>query len=1053
MRSPVSCPRLPWILVGLAPLVCPSPARAQHHADSARAPLDALDPVAALPECFRLLGLVVDEGGAPLEGAVVSSNAGGLAVVDARGRYDLEVEVPRLVERLQIVAQAPGALTLSRSCEVRLPADPSEAPGPVLVPTLQLSQDAGGEPAWIATFGSQPGVSSPVEAFAVFDEGDGPVLIVGGSFLTAGSTVVNNIARWDGGHWSSLRGGTNGTVRTLTVGDLGDGPALYVGGGFTTAGSLAANRVARWNGVSWATVGSPFGIGVTVNSLVVHDDGSGPALYAGGTYGHVSRWNGTSWNELPNGPDDTVLTLCSFDDGNGPDLYAGGFFLTVDGAPIRGVARWNGASWGPVGGGRNSIVNVLAALDLGGGPRLYAGGAFTGRIARLDGASWTTLGILNSTVRALTLHDEGSGPRLFAGGSFDGGARHVARWNGTSWRALGDGVNGEVDALASHDDGHGARLYAGGYFGEAGDVHTNHFAFWDGVAWSGPEGGLTGSVGDLLVHDDGSGPALFVGGYVTSASGVELNGIGKWDGTGWAGLGSGIPSGQIKVLATHDDGSGSKLFAAGSFTQIGGHPAQSIARWDGATWSALGAGVPGVEAMLSHDDGSGPMLWVGGNFTLAGGAPAFFLARWDGASWSPVPGGGSNNAVLALAAFDDGSGPTLVAGGHFTSIGGMSARRIARWDGTSWSTLGPGFNSSVYALAVHDDGSGPALYAAGAFTRSGSETRNHVARWDGAQWQSVGDGLDELVWVLRSHDDGGGPALFAGGIFLTAEGALVNRIARFRGSWSPLGRGVNGSVTALAPFDDGHGPALFVGGGFSTNFDSGDSFLAKWGIGEIVLDFDTEDDFETPLANGQDVASPAEFGRLVSISSSGPNAGAAIFDSTPGGPNDPSQDLDLLVGRGNVLILQTNANTTQTVPGIFDRPNDDSDGGTLAFQFATPVAPHRLDLVDIDSGANEPSLVILTDQTGRTRTYFVPQGWTGDRLVDGTAGVRTLELTTLAPQPGFLGPATAQETPGFAPDRVRRIEVRLGGSGAVDALSWCPSSAGIALRGPRSSRR
>ena len=52
--------------------------------------------------------------------------------------------------------------------------------------------------------------------------------------------------------------------------------------------------------------------------------------------------------------------------------------------------------------------------------------------------------------------------------------------------------------------------------------------------------------------------------------------------------------------------------------------------------------------------------------------------------------GGMNGSVVALEVFDDGSGsgPALYVGGDFTVAGVILADRIARWDGTSWSTLG-----------------------------------------------------------------------------------------------------------------------------------------------------------------------------------------------------------------------------------------------------------------------------------------------------------------------------------------------------------------------------
>lgn len=206
----------------------------------------------------------------------------------------------------------------------------------------------------------------------------------------------------------------------------------------------------------------------------------------------------------------------------------------------------------------------------------------------------------------------------------------------------------------------------------------------------------------------------------------------------------------------------------------------------------------------------------------------------------------------------------------------------------------------------------------------------------------------------------------------------------------------------------------------------------------VALDFQSEDDFTTVLVNGQTISSPPEFGNLVSITSSGPNAGAAIFDSTPGGPNDPSQDPDLLVDSGHILMLQTNANTTQTVPGIFDRPNDDEDGGSLLFSFTAPVLLQSVDLVDIDAGADEASSVILTDALGRTRVYSIPPGWTGDILL-AQPGMLTLDLTTLGAQPGFASSATASQHPSFDANQVMTLEVRLGSSGAIDNLSWCRS--------------
>ena len=69
----------------------------------------------------------------------------------------------------------------------------------------------------------------------------------------------------------------------------------------------------------------------------------------------------------------------------------------------------------------------------------------------------------------------------------------------------------------------------------------------------------------------------------------------------------------------------------------------------------------------------------------------YHIAKWDGTNWSAlVPGTGLDSYVASLCVFDSGSGPALYAGGNFTHAGGVSARGIAKWNGTSWYALGSG---------------------------------------------------------------------------------------------------------------------------------------------------------------------------------------------------------------------------------------------------------------------------------------------------------------------------------------------------------------------------
>jgi hypothetical protein len=232
-------------------------------------------------------------------------------------------------------------------------------------------------------------------------------------------------------------------------------------------------------------------------------------------------------------------------------------------------------------------------------------------------------------------------------------------------------------------------------------------------------------------------------------------------------------------------------------------------------------------------------------------------------------------------------------------------------------------------------------------------------------------------------------------------------------------------------------------------------------VSSLRFDFETEDDFATALVNGQDLSTPPEFGEVFALGALQPASGAqhqgpAVFDSTPSGPNRNSSDRDLLVGLGNVLILQENPG--QSVPGIFNLPDDAANGGTLVFdfsplQFIEKASPVALDLIDVDS-AGAGVRVVLTDVLGQIRQFTVPTGWTEDIAAQGPPGWRTLDLTNLLPQPGFLSTATATSHPDFLPGEVVRMEVALLGSGAVDNLVLEREADPVRARsGPQAKRR
>jgi len=338
-----------------------------------------------------------------------------------------------------------------------------------------------------------------------------------------------------------------------------------------------------------------------------------------------------------------------------------------------------------------------------------------------------------------------------------------------NWSALGSGLGACcVSALAVL----GNDLYAGGAFTTAGGNPANYIAKWDGSSWSALGSGVSypfdfkasATVYALAV----SSGDLYAGGRFTKAGGNPATNIAKWNGSSWSALGLGM-SGRAYPVVTALAMLGSDLYAGGFFNTAGGSPATNIAKWDGTNWSALGLGINGFVHTLAV---SGSNLYAGGQFTTAGGSPAGNIARWNGSTWS-VLGSGMSGPVHALAV----SGTELYAGGHFSTAGGSPAIRIAKWDGNTWSALGTGVGNQfeqgfVGALAV----SGSSLYAGGDFTRAGNSPANYIARWDGTTWSPLGSGMNNHVYALAVS----GSALYGGGWFTTAGGKAATYIAKAR---------------------------------------------------------------------------------------------------------------------------------------------------------------------------------------------------------------------------------------------------------------------------------
>lgn len=616
------------------------------------------------------------------------------------------------------------------------------------------------------------GVNDAVYALAFDSAGN---LCAGGTFSTAGGNPAARVARWNGSAWSAVGAGV-GDYEVFALA-AGSGGVLYAGGSFSQAGGTNVVRVAKWDGSAWSGLGA--GVDGIVRALAV--DGAG-TLYAGGEFWtagvtsalRVAKWNGTTWSALGSGVNGVVYALLW--DGAG-QLYAGGNF-TASGdlaVPLLGVARWNGSAWQGIGEsymGAYDPVYALARDPTTGA--IYAGGDFligsdvgAFDVAKWDGTAWSSLGYgCLSDVRAVAV---GAGGRVFTGGLFTGvrnsssgagiRANSVATWDGSSWAAMGKGMNGV--ALGLLWDGAGS-LYMGGVFTQIGDLSANRIARWNGSTWSALGDGVGGTVGTMVM---GPSNTLYVGGNFASAGVLSAKNVAKWDGSAWSPLGQGL-NGFVGALVFDDAGN---LYVGGLFNwAINQATTKYIAKWDGSAWSAVGGGMDDTVLALARD-GAG-MLYAGGSFITAGTTPAYYVAKWNGSAWSAL-GAGVDYYVTSLVTDSSGN---LYAGGAFTKAGGVEANRVAKWNGSAWSALGSGMDGTVQKLLIDPAGN---LFAAGAFTLAGGVPANRVAMWNGSTWSPLGSGVNAAANALAL--DPAKTNLFVAGEFTTAGSEVAVYLARY----------------------------------------------------------------------------------------------------------------------------------------------------------------------------------------------------------------------------------------------------------------------------------
>ncbi|MFK7741176.1 MAG: hypothetical protein AB8H80_12730 [Planctomycetota bacterium] len=320
--------------------------------------------------------------------------------------------------------------------------------------------------------------------------------------------------------------------------------------------------------------------------------------------------------------------------------------------------------------------------------------------------------------------------------------------------------------------------------------------------------------------DDGAN-SLVLAGSLGSGPLIQHR-VARWDGSSWSVLGSEFDD-EVLALNLRSSGSGSgELVAGGSFTANGGQAAAGVARWDGASWVALGAGVRGgatptsVQTMCELSTGE---LIVGGTFALAGTSNAANVASWDGSQWQAL-GAGLPNSIRSLAA--------LTTGELFAAA--TVAADIQQWNGSSWQVLpglGAPLGSPAPRIAALAAGGGStcgldSLVIVGDFDFNGQRTS--IASWSQICSFNFFSGFDGLptsngpLAMALAVDPSPQPSslsnLAIAGPFDGLAGTSAPGLALIRSFFvESISDGINGAVRASAELPDGD---VLLGGSFGS---------------------------------------------------------------------------------------------------------------------------------------------------------------------------------------------------------------------------------------------